>query len=343
MKSFQPKQKASVKSLAAATGLSVATISRVLNKSDRVSEKTRERVLTALKEHGYVMNSAARALSTNRTRTIGAVVPTLAYSIFARFLNSLEAKLAELGYALVVATSGGELNVEANRARELLDIGAEGLILTGSDHDEDLIAMMQERDIPFICTSVSDTAQGVPSIGYDNVSLAKKAMQYLFSKGHHRISVVHGDIATNDRVVRRLKGVEESANELGIEVYYIQTSSDVAGGVAAAQAFLKNAMPASACLCLSDILALGMIFEFSRCELTVSEDVSIMGFDDFDWAEHCFPTLTTIGLPTILMGEQAAEAMAKRLDDNVAIENVVLDAHIIERDSVKKIINKMRS
>ncbi|WOD07501.1 LacI family DNA-binding transcriptional regulator [Marinomonas sp. GJ51-6] len=336
MNSPFPKQKASVRSLAEATGLSVATISRVLNNADNVSDKTRERVLSALKEHGYVMNSAARALSTRRTRTIGAVVPTLAYSIFAKFLNTLESKLAELGYALVVATSGGDLEIEEKRAKELLDLGTEGLILTGSNHNDALLQMMQERAIPFIFTSVHDTEEGFPSIGYDNSTLAKTAIQYLYTMGHHNIAVVHGDINTNDRVALRIKGVEEKAKQLGITVSYIQVSLDVAGGVVAAKEYMKSNTSASACLCLSDILALGMIFEFNRCQLTVPDDVSLMGFDDFDWAEHCFPALTTIGLPTVLMGEKTAQAMGRCLDDKQNISNIQLEARIIERDSVKK-------
>ena len=232
------KKKPSVRSLAKVTGLSVATISRVLNKSDNVSDKTRTRVLSALQEHGYVMNSAARALATNRTRTIGAVVPTLSYSIFSRFLNAVEQHLAELGYALVVATSDGDLKAEAKRARELLDIGTEGLILSGAMHDPALISVMQEQNIPFICTSICDNNSDMPAIGYDNTMLAEKAINYLYSQGHQDICVVHGDVKNNDRTALRLQGVKRATKALSMTTSFLEGSLDVSGGVDAAKAFM---------------------------------------------------------------------------------------------------------
>ncbi len=333
----KPKKKPSVRSLAKATGLSVATISRVLNKSENVSDKTRARVLSALQEHGYVMNSAARALATNRTRTIGAVVPTLSYSIFSRFLNAVEQHLAELGYALVVATSEGDLKTEAKRAKELLDIGTEGLILSGAMHEPTLISMMQEQNIPFICTSICENNSDIPAIGYDNTVLAERAVNYLYTQGHQSICVVHGDVKNNDRTALRLEGVKRATKALSMTVSFLEGALDVSGGVDTAKAFMHTENQSSACLCLSDVLALGMIFEFGRHNINVPGDVSIMGFDDLDWAMHCHPALTTIGLPTIVMGKKTAQAMVHYLDKNEPIKTLALDATIIERETVRKI------
>ncbi len=331
------KKKPSVRSLAKATGLSVATISRVLNKSDSVHEKTRDRVLEAMRKHGYVMNSAARALATNRTRTIGAVVPTLSHSIFARFLNSVEKSLAEQGYALVVATSGGNIEAEGKRARELLDIGTEALILSGAIHDLELLSMVNEHEIPVICTSICDTELAVPAIGYDNTSLAEEAMDYLYQQGHSSVHIVHGLKGNNDRTQLRLQGIQTAAQKNNMVVSYSEASLNVAGGVNAAREYSQRQETATACLCLSDILALGMLFEFSRRGIAVPEQMSIMGFDDLDWAAHCHPALTTIGLPTISMGEKTADAIVQYLDNKVPIETVKLEANIIKRETVRNI------
>lgn len=337
MNSSMSTNKPSVRSVAEATGLSVATISRVLNKSASVNEKTRLRVLEALKEHGYVMNFAARALATKRTRTIGAIVPTLSYSIFSRFLNSVEQQLAELGYALVVATSGGDIDTETKRARELLDIGTEGLILSGAIHDPALMTIMKEQDIPFVCTSVCNTNIDIPTIGYDNSALAEAAIEYLFRQGHKNICIVHGNVKENDRTALRIEGVKRAAKHLKITVSFLESSLDVGGGVDAAKKFISTQKKSSACLCLSDVIALGMIFEFRRHNIEVPNDISIMGFDDLDWAVHCQPALTTIALPTIAMGKKTAEAMVRYLDDKEPIKTLVLDAMIIERETVQKI------
>lgn len=337
MEKSDKKKKPSVKSLAQATGLSVATISRVLNKSESVQSKTRDRVLAAMEEHGYVMNSAARALSTNRTRTIGAVVPTLSHSIFAKFLNTIEQSLADKGYMLVVATCDGDINTENKRARELLDLGTEGLILSGNKHDETLIKTTQDRQIPVIFTSVSDTGINIPAIGYDNSALAEDAIDYLVNQGHKNIHIVHSPADDNDRIAMRLSGVEKAANKQNIRVTYSCVSLDVAGGTEAASNFINQAESASACLCMSDILALGMLFEFNRRGVSVPEQISIMGFDDLDWAAHSHPKLTTIGLPTLSMGEHTANTIVDYLDKQIPMENIKLEANIIERETVKRL------
>ena len=146
-----PKSKPGVRTIARATGLSIATVSRVLNGAANVRPETRAQVLAAIRELGYLPNSAARALSTQRTRTIAAVIPTLAHSIFARFLNAIELELASNRYALVIGTTDGDLPQELKRVQEMLNLGAEGLILSGARHHRDLFQLIEQRGLPTVC------------------------------------------------------------------------------------------------------------------------------------------------------------------------------------------------
>ncbi len=327
------EKKPGVRSLAKVTGLSVATISRVLNKSDSVTGETRDRVLKAMQEIGFTPNASARALATKRTRTIGAVVPTLAHSIFARFLNAVERKLAEHGYGLVIATTGDDPDIEEKRARELLNLGAEGLIFSGADHTEALIDWLATAGVPAVWTSVSEGRHGVPGIGYNNHTIGWKAIRYLLSLGHRNIAVIHGPTANNDRTRMRIEGVKAGARGSDASVRFLETSLDVKGGSQAARRILGEPSSPSAAFCLSDILALGVLFEAERRDIAVPDRLSLMGCDDLDWSAHSTPPLTTLRLPTARMGQKAAKALVDHLEDARPISDQELDASILERQS----------
>lgn len=326
------EKKPGVRTVAAATGLSVATVSRVLNGAASVREETRAQVIATMRELGYAPNPAARALATQRTKTIAAVIPTLSHSIFARFLNAVELALAERGYALVIATTNGDPQQELRRVNEVLGMGAEGLILSGATHDPKLLALIAQRAVPTVCTSIYSPRYRLPTIGYDNAGLGREALRYLIGLGHRRIAVIHGPLKDNDRTVLRLKGVERGMAE-GVSLNSVETSLDSEGGAMVARPLLAGRRRPTAVLCLSDVLALGVLFEAERGGLTVPDDLSVMGFDDLDWAAVCEPPLTTLRLPTARMGRRTADALVDHLDEGRDLPNVKLDAAVVERAS----------
>ncbi|MBL8359858.1 MAG: LacI family DNA-binding transcriptional regulator [Rubrivivax sp.] len=320
-----------VRDLARSTGFSVATISRVINGAEHVAPATRRQVLEAVAAHGYVPNPAARALSTRRSRTIGAIIPTLAHSIFATFLNAIERELAVHGYALVIATTGGDPKQEAARARDLLDLGAEGLIVSGAKRDGAFMRLIEGRRLPVVATSIHEPGSAVPTIGYDNRALGRLAVKHLRDLGHERLAVLHGPLMNNDRTVLRVAGVRAAAR--GAELTLIECSLNVAGGAEGARQALRSRPRPTAVLCLSDVLALGVIFEARRAGVAVPSQLSVMGFDDLDWAALCEPPLTTLHLPTAEMGQLAARALVGFLDRGEAVTPQLLGAGIVLRQS----------
>ena len=319
--------------LAAETGMSTATISRALNNSDKVTEATRHKIQQAAERLGYNPNAAARALTTRRSRTIGAIIPTLESSIFSKFIHAIEDSLAGHGYALVIATTGSDPEIEEKRALELINMGAEGLIVSGLQHQPGLLSYVKSRDIPTIATSIFNSRGILPSIGYDNRALGRMAAEYLASLGHQDIGVIHGPLETNDRTRLRLGGVQQVfAGARSLEV-----PLTVDGGVKAANQLLTGTVQASALLCLSDVLALGVLFQAPRLGCDIPKDVSVMGFDDLDWAAYANPPLTTIGLPVAEMGRQSAQAIIDRLENQQPIRSKRLVGEIIERESIKRL------
>ncbi len=326
--------KSGIRDIAQKAGVSIATVSRVLNDSSKVSRDTRERVLKVMDRSGYRLNAAAKALATSRTHTIAAIIPTLEHSIFAVFLNAIEDQLAKAGYSLVIATHGFDKDTETRRCNEVLRLGAEGIILSGADHDNALLKTLKVSGVPFLFTSVYEATSRHPSFGYDNLALASQAIEYLAELGHRNITVLHGPCENNDRMQLRVKGIKSAAGKLkNVTVRLEEAALQITGGSDAAQRWVADNSLPDACLCLADVLALGVIFEAHKQRLSIPGELSVMGFEDLDWAASCSPSLTTIALPAAEMGREAASAIVNHLDNNAALDHRLFAAKIIERQS----------
>lgn len=313
----------------------MATVSRVLNGSELVTTQTRDRVLSAIQDLEFVPSAAARTLNSGRSRTIGALVPTLDHSIFARYLDALEDQLSKHGYALVVAVTGGVPEVEVQKTNGFLDMGVDGLIVSGRTHAPDFDALVDRFDIPTVITSFFDPIARYPTIGYDNAAIAANAFEYLRSLGHRSLGVVHGPTDLNDRTLARVEAIQNLAKR--DEVTFWQVTMDVAGGARAVTEMVEKRPLPSAILCLSDVLALGALFELQRSGISVPKDVSIMGFDNLEWSSISLPGMTSIHLPAVEMGEKAADAIVDWLKSGLRAEPLSLPARIIVRESTKAI------
>ncbi len=323
-----------IRAVANATGVSVATVSRVMNGAQNVSEKTREKVLLAARNLSYIPNPAARALSTNRSYTIAAIVPTFEHSIFARFLTTLEETLKARNYSIVVAVSQWDLEEELRLTENLIGLGAEGFVYSGIERHPDLLGTLERRNLPCVFTSCWAPQLSVPTIGYDNTVLARDAVEYLYGMGHRSIAILHGPAEKNDRTQARLAGAK-SAKAPNLLIEYVETELSAHGGAKAVKGIFKRSETnPTAVLAFSDVLALGAMFELGRLGIDIPRDVSVMGFDNFEWSATANPPLTTIDLPTRAMARRSANAMIDHIENGVAIEPVNMEGKIVERATV---------
>ncbi|MEL6996035.1 MAG: LacI family DNA-binding transcriptional regulator [Pseudomonadota bacterium] len=323
----------SIRDVARETGLSTATISRVMNGSENVSPATRQKVLEACEKLDYLPNPAARALSTKQSRTIAAIIPTIEHSVFAKYIAAIEKSLDARGYSLVLAISNNKPDEELISARKLLGMGAQAFVLTGAKHTSTLLDLLVRRDVPHIFTSVWNPGNIRPTIGYDNSGLAGKAVEYLASKGHRNITVLHGKTVESDRTVARVEGAKAAASD-DVSLHFYETDLHVAGGKAATKIALREHPENTAMLCFSDVLALGAYFGLSEAGKDVPKDVSVMGFDNLDWSTEIVPPLTTIDLPASEMGAEVATQIMDLLEKKRELHSVELSSDIIERGSV---------
>ena len=327
----QSSGRITLRDVAREAGVSVATASRVLNRSPLVSPETRADVQRVFARLEFAPDPFARALNAGGTNTVGAVIPTINHAIFAAFLEALEAGLDANGYSLLIATTGDDRSVELERTRSLLEMGARALIVSGLDHESELTGLARRFGAPVVATSVHDASTALPTIGYDNADLARQAARHLRELGHTNIALVHGPSSQNDRTRFRIQGAEsvEGINPLR----KIETELNVGGGVNAARQALSWNTPPTALLCLSDLLAIGAMFELQRSGLRVPHDMSVMGFDNISWSEHTHPRLTCMSLPVAVMGQSAAQAICDFLEDGVPIPSIRLRGEIKLRGS----------
>ncbi|CUJ98806.1 Ribose operon repressor [Ruegeria denitrificans] len=330
-KTPEPKKRANLRDVAKVAGVSVATVSRVLNEPGVVKKDTLEKVQAAIDALKFVPSAAARAINSGRTRFVGALVPTLDNAIFARFLAALERTLSERQLSLIVATTDSDLEIEAEKAQSLVDIGAEGLIITGAAHSDALHDLLNRTMLPAIVTSFYDAENPLPTIGYDNAAVAQLALQHLADLGHRRIAVVHGPVHDNDRTRTRLSGLRALPWTGELTTY--ETEISHRGGAEGARRICSQPQKPDAILCLSDVVALGVLFGLQAEGITVPDDVSLVGIDDLPSSAVAVPAITTVHLPVSQMGEKAADALARWISDQERPSAERLEGRLMERQS----------
>lgn len=323
--------------VAGLAGVSTATVSRVLNEPERVSAETRSRVEAAVAQVDYTPHFGGRALASNRTNTVGAVIPTMENAIFARGLQALQEALAEDGVTLVVATSNYDPEREAQQIRTLLGRGVDGLVLIGEARDPALYTMLERRGVPFVLVWSWRPDCPWPCVGFDNRAAACAMAERVVQLGHRRIAMIAGITCSNDRAAARVDGVRLALSAHGLqldEANLIESPYRLEAGAEAARQLLAASPRPSAIVCGNDVLAAGALTAVRGLGLKSPADVSVTGFDDIDLALVLDPSLTTVHVPHRRMGEAAARLLLRLRAKEDDATNVVFETALVERGSL---------
>ena len=182
--------KQGIRAVAARAGVSTASVSRALNNPEAVSPDLRARISQAIDAVGYIPHAPARNLSSRRSRTLGAIVPTIDNTMFARGIASLQKYLSSVGYMLFLTTSGYDLDAELEQARNLISRGVDGLVLRGDCHHDALRKLLADNEVPFINVGIYRPDRPYPCVGTDNEAAAYRAAAHVVELGHVRIGIV---------------------------------------------------------------------------------------------------------------------------------------------------------
>ncbi|MFU9137420.1 LacI family DNA-binding transcriptional regulator [Erwinia tasmaniensis] len=324
----------SLEDVAKCAGVSTATVSRVLNGSASVRQSRREAVERACEELGYVINRAARTLASRRSMTIGAVVPTLATETFSRPLAAFQQQIHQSGYTLLLANSDFDPQTELQEVNKLVEYGIDALMLVGNSHHPRLRERINQLDIPCVQTFSVDRQH--PSVGYDNEQAAGELTRHLLALGHQRFAVIVGTPPSNDRVFDRITGTREALAAAGIalaEVNLIDNAFTMNDARQAMFRLLDGPEPPTAVICGNDLLAFGALRGAGERYLRVPNDISITGFNDYEYAEHLEHPLTTMRVELDEIGRRAADYLLATLNDQPATRQTLLIPQLIVRSS----------
>ena len=323
--------------VAAAAGVSTATVSRCLNLPDMVQKETRQRVEDAVKQLGYTPNFGARALVAKRTNTIGAVIPTMENAIFARGLQAFQETLNERGVTLLVASSQYQPELEQDQVRTLIARGVDGFLLIGYQRGSEIYDELSRRGISAIIAWAYDPQSPAPAVGFDNREAMKKLTMEVIGRGHRELAVISAKTRLNDRARERVEGVRDAMRLAGLadaDLKVVETTYAIdAGGYAFSELMQQSPRP-TAVLCGNDVLAAGAMREAKRMGLRIPDDVSVTGFDDIELATLLEPPLTTVHVPHREMGRRAALSLLEMIRSGEPTASIQLETDLKIRSSL---------
>lgn len=299
---------ATIYDIARHVGVSAGTVSRALSRPEKVLPATRQRIEQAAAALGYVPNTVARTLKTQRSGKILVTVPDIANPFFAQILQGAEDAALAAGYAVLLGDTQHEPAREERYAQMLLRNEADGLIVLGHRLPPTARRIVKRlgATAPVVNGCEFDPSLGIPSVHIDNAAAARTAMEHLYALGHEHIAVIGGP-PDNPLHQQRLEGARAAARERGRLRRLVVMPGDfsVESGHAAAKALLGRSPAPTAAFCFSDQMALGALAACRELGVQVPEAFSIVGFDDLASSRYLTPPLTTIAQPMREIGARA--------------------------------------
>lgn len=331
------KTKPSIEDVARLAGVSTATVSRSLNEPGKVRQATLESVRGAVQELGYTPHFGGRALASNKSNTVGALIPTMDNAIFARGLQALQETLADAGVTLLIATTGYDPEREFDQIQTLLSRGIDGLLLIGLERPNKTYTLLELHHVPVVVAWSFKRDSKHLCVGFDNCEAAADLTNLVLDRGHRQIAMIAGISQGNDRVAHRIKGVRRALNAQNLELrsdHLVESPYDLDEAASAmAQLMALDHLP-TAVICGNDVLAAGALMYANKVGIAVPADVSVVGFDDIDLASVTAPPLTTLHVPHRRMGQAAAKLLLAIGDGAEDLKSVKFQPEIVERESL---------
>ena len=332
------KRHITIKDIAKAAGVSTATVSLVFNNKDKsISQSTRDRVLKIGKDLNYIPNSMARSLVTRQTKTLGLVLPDIVNPFFPEIARGAEDRAWESGYSIIICNTDDDANQENNYLHVLSKKMVDGIILTHSANRNKEKSGLERCRIPIILIDRDyDSPNIMGKVLVDNTEASCKAVNYLIKKGYTKIAYIAGPL--NTRTARdRLDGYKKALveNNLRYEDNLVMVGEyKTQWGSEAALSLLESEQDFQAIFCGNDLIAIGAMKKLKEKNITIPDDIAVMGFDDIYISSLVDPELTTIKQPNYKMGFEAVRIMIDYLEGKeIEEKNIILSTELIIRKS----------
>jgi LacI family transcriptional regulator len=334
-----PKKKrgVTIKDVARASGVSYATVSRVLTGFEHVKDTTRQRVMEAVERSGYVANLHARSLVGGRSQIIGLLVPNLDNGYVGTIMQGVDKALARANYDLLLYTSHRHPGKESFYVSAISNGLTDGLLLVAPLVPTTYLAALRDQDFPYVLIDQADVTESSNVVEATNWQGAYDATRYLIDLGHTRIAFIKGSPAVRS-AEDRLAGYKAALADYGISVMQeliIEGDFQQQTGYESAKRLLQNLQPVpTAIFASNDLTAFGAMDAARKHGLRIPEDISIIGFDDIPQATFVYPKLTTVRQPLEQMGQIAAKLLLERIkDQSKTPQRIALATQLVVRDS----------
>ena len=328
----------SLRDVAKAAKVSVGTVSNVLNRPEVVAPETLARVQATIKELGFVPNGFARHLRSGQSRTLGLIVPDVANPFFTEVARGVEDAASKRDYAVFLCNSDESATKEDRYVNVLIQQQVRGVLITPADMKSDRLEVMRERGIAVTLLDREIKGRKQCSVSVDDVHGGQIAIEYLAGLGHKNIAWVCGPESI-PQVADRGAGVTKAAKVAGAKIETIRVPlMNAAKGEEAAKKILELGVMPTAIFCANDLLALGVMRALLANKVRIPEQVSVLGYDNIEFAPSAAVPLSSIAQPSYQMGVTAADLLLNECEDgeNHEHQQIRFQPQLVERASTGK-------
>lgn len=327
-----------IRQVARAAGVSLSTVSNVINHPDRVALETRRRVEHAMAEIGFIHNRAASQLRGTPSSVVGCVILDSANVFFADVGRGIEDRLAEAGCMLLVCSTDVQVARERRYLTMLEEHGVRGILISPVSKRLDELARISQRGTPVVLLDHPKETMGLCAAATDNVLGGQLAMEHLLSLGHRHIAYLRGSIDVRsliDREQGALRAIREAGLDARETMHTVYLRAPVTQQVIEASigGLLARSPAPTAVMCSNDEAAFGLIRGLRQLGISVPRDISVIGYDDVRFASQLFPPLTTVRQPTYQLGRVAAELLLAEGQDSHRHQEAMFRPEVVIRES----------
>ena len=332
-----------IQQVAELAGVSSATVSRVLNNPERVKENTKEKVLKVIQSVNYQPNSAGQSLRLNKSHMVMVTLPDITNTFFSRVVRGIKSAANDCGYDVLLFETTESSNSEDKIKQFISTRKVDGIIhLSAKTRFRELLLHYEETSVVLACEYMEQI--DFPSVSIDNVAAAMDATKYLTTLGHREILYVNGP--TNMILCRdRLRGYRFALDQSGVafeDELVLFGDFTMRSGYSVVAEALERKLQFTAVFCANDAMAIGAMKALQERGIRIPQDVSVVGFDDIEFASYSQPSLTTVTQPSEEIGRAAMKMWIKINDGEVITDPVKLQHRMTIRESsgfVKKEIS----
>ncbi|MEK0313148.1 catabolite control protein A [Cohnella sp. 56] len=322
-------------------GVSMATVSRVVNNNPNVKPQTRKKVYEAIERLGYRPNAVARGLASKKTTTVGVVIPDIANANFAEVARGIEDIANMYHYNIILCNADKRKDKEIRVINTLLEKQVDGLLFMGGIVTDEHIQAFNTSNVPIVLCATTDEKGTMPSVDIDHETAAYDAVRKLLAEGHVRIAMISGTLQDPANGYARYQGYKRALEESGIaldETLVRIGNYRYESGIEAAQYFVGLSERPTAIFAATDEMAIGAIHGIQDAGLAVPGDISVIGVDNIRMASMVRPLLTTVAQPMYDIGAVSMRLLTKLMKkENVEQARVTLQHELIVRNSVSSI------